>query len=143
MARTVQAGDQFIHGRDLLKRQRELESEIEDRMEELRADFPEGSTDYDDAEAYAEEHFDLTDEKEELEAINKVISEVEGYGGWPDQSLILVEYFTEYVEQLVRDTQNIPDNLERYIDFEKMAEDYKSDYIEVTFDGYDYYYLAT
>lgn len=130
---TVQPGDQLIDSRDVIKRIEELEENLEMMKDDCETD---GSAVIDHPD------FD-SDEAEELSSLKDLASQGEGYGDWDHgETLILDEYFTEHIQQLIEDTEDVPEKFEKYIDFEKMAEDYKVDYHEVSFGGYNYYMRA-
>lgn len=90
------------------------------------------------------------DAAEELEELEELLSELEGYGGdeqwegnWYPATLIHEDYFTEYAQELAEDCGMIGRNDKwpyTCIDWEAAAEELKQDYSTVEFDGHTYYY---
>lgn len=57
-------------------------------------------------------------------------------------ALVRSDYFVEYVEEMLKDCGELPQEMPWYIeiDWEKTAENIKADYSEVEFEGHTYYY---
>lgn len=83
-----------------------------------------------------------SEEAEELRILEALAEEGEAYA--PDweygETLIRASYFTEYAEELVKDTEGLPRELPAYIviDWEATAENLKVYYTEIEFDGVAY-----
>lgn len=89
------------------------------------------------------------DEAKELTTLEKLLSELAGYGGdeqwegdWYPITLIRDSYFTEAVQQLCEDTGDLPNGIPGYfvIDWEATANNLRVDYSSVDFDGTAYWY---
>lgn len=117
-------GDDVIDSRDIIE-----------RLEELS-----------DAEELTE------DEAEELEQLKALAEEAEGYSSdWlHGETLIKDEYFTDYIEELIKECYSLPKELTSgdwpwrhiTIDYEAAAEEAKQDYACVTF-GDDEYWIRS
>lgn len=82
---------------------------------------------------------------EELYHLKKLADQLEGYGDWEHgETLIRYDYFTEYVEDLLKDCGDLPKDIPWYIkiDWEETARNIKMDYTEGDFDGVTYYMRA-
>ena len=83
------------------------------------------------------------EEKEELETLVALQNEAEGYSSdWKyGETLIRESYWEQYVQELCEDNGDIPKDLPSYIeiDWEVTANNIKTDYTEVDFDGITYY----
>lgn len=91
------------------------------------------------------------DEAEEWEQLQALVTECEGYSDWSyGATLIKDEYFTEYIEELIKDCYAMPKEMESgewpwrhiTIDYEAAAEEAKQDYALVTF-GDDEYWIRS
>ena len=81
------------------------------------------------------------EEREELDSLEAVKNECEGYSDWKyGEALINEMYFTEYCMDMLKDCGDLPQDIPDYIviDEEQTAENLKVDYIEVDFDGIAY-----
>lgn len=121
-----------IDSRDVIKRIEELESEIEDIMEEN--------------ENYADEANDeYWERKEELDKLKELEEEASGSPDWEHGEILIREdYFAEYTEELCKDIGYISRDFPEWIviDWEATAENVKQDYISVKFGGETYYIRA-
>lgn len=84
---------------------------------------------------------------EELAILNALESEASSSPDWiHGESLIRESYFTDYIEELIDDCYSLPKEMKAgewpwrhmKIDFEAAANEAKSDYMEVDFDGVTY-----
>lgn len=108
--------------------------EIIERIEELVGDLEDGHL--------------PEDEREELEALINLRAQCEHVSDWSyGETLIRADYFVEYIEELIHDCYELPKELTSgawpyrhiKIDYEAAAEEAKTDYEEVDFDGQSYY----
>ena len=91
------------------------------------------------------------DERNELKSLKSVAQECEGCGNWQyGETLIRDSYFTDYTEEMINDCYSLPKEFKSgewpwrhmKIDFEAAAEELKSDYMQVEFDGVTYWMRA-
>lgn len=117
----------------------EEEQQLADELAGARKDLRE-------AEAWADAN---PEDAEELTTLESLLDDMRGYGGnhqfegdWYPGSLIRESYFTDYVEEMLKDIGDLPQDLPGYIaiDWDKTAENVKMDYSEVTYDGVEYLY---
>ena len=90
------------------------------------------------------------DETEELETLEGLLSDLEGYGGdeqwdgrWYPVTLIRESYFQEYAQELAEDIGAIPKDASwpcTCIDWEQAARELRMDYSSVEYDGVTYWY---
>ena len=129
--------DDVIDSRDIIARIEELESELEAVLDG-----------YQDAQDCiknngSQEALEAMPELEELATLQKLAEEGEQYADdWRHgATLINVEYFTEYCEELVKDIGDLPADTPDYlvIDWEATADNLKEDYTEIDFDGTPFY----
>lgn len=167
MSTNFSPGDKIIDSRDVIERQEELQSEydslveavadakqaIEDHAKEPWTDeddykntLEQLQTELEDAE-YRLECFD----KDELDDINNLVEEAEGSPDWKyGETLIHDDYFTEYIEELVRDCFEVPKEFESgswpwnhmTMDWDGAADEAKQDYMEVDYAGETYWVRA-
>ena len=87
------------------------------------------------------------DDRDEYEALEKLIAEASTCADWQHGAQLIREtYFVDYIEELIDDCYDLPKELTsgewpyRHItvDYEAAAEEVKSDYTEVDFDGVTY-----
>lgn len=81
---------------------------------------------------------------DELESLSDIIDQAENYGDFKyGEALIHKDYFTEYCKDLCEDTGDLPRDLpwyiENHIDWKGVAREMKQDYIEIDFDGVNYF----
>lgn len=123
MADAISNSEDIIDSREVIARIEELEAE-RDAMDDPDSDWP------------------GTDESEELATLTALAEEAEDYA--PDwkygATLIRESYFTEYVEEMLKDCGELPRELPSYIaiDWERTADNVRVDYTEVDFDGVAY-----
>ena len=129
MTKEIINTEDVIDSRDVIERIGDLESMIEDNEEEAE-----------------EDQEDLTDEKEELEILKALAEEASGSSDWPHgEALIRHSYFEEYAQELAEDIGAInrdmswPNNC---IDWEQAARELQMDYMNVDFDGVEYWIRA-
>ena len=110
-----------IDSRDIIERIEELESFIEDNVNENSDD--------------------ITEWKEELRILAELAEEGENYS--PDWSygsqLIHENYFEEYMDEMLEDCGDIPKDIPCYLDITVNYDMLKWDYTELDFDGETYY----
>lgn len=86
------------------------------------------------------------DEAKELETLKDFANGLEGYGDWNYGETIIAEsYFTEYAEEMAKDTGAIDPNAKwplNHIDWDAAANELMQDYTESDFDGVTYYMRA-
>jgi hypothetical protein len=84
---------------------------------------------------------------DELEALRKLRDEADGSPDWEyGETLIRESYFTDYIEELIRDCYSLPKEMNSgewpwrhmKIDFEAAADEARADYIEADFNGVTY-----
>ena len=130
--------DDVIDSRDVIARIEELESELEG-----------GTLDEDGGYTMADDDGDLTDmndEYEELEALKKLAEDGEDSADWHHgETLINDSYFEDYARQLADDIgavngdESWPNNC---IDWERAADELKTDYFSIDFGGTDFWLRA-
>ena len=112
----------IIDVRDIIERVEELESSIQD---------------YENEDGDIELHDEHISQKEELEELRGVLSELAGYGGdeqfegdWYPVSLIHDNYFETAMDELLEDIGVIPRDLPCYltitVDYVALKQDYSS-----------------
>ena len=78
---------------------------------------------------------DLTD-LEELEDLRGLRDEAQGYGDWPNCTLINDDNWVEYAQQLADDASGVKEDWpHRHIDWDAAADELKLDYTEVRYGG--------
>lgn len=117
--------DDIIDSRDVIERIEELEAEIEER------------------EGYGD---CMSDEVGELTILKDLAIECENCPDWPHgETLIRDSYFEEYAQYLAEDCGMLaldhgwPNNC---IDWEQAAEELQVDYMDIQFDGVEYWIRA-
>ena len=156
--------EDLLDSTDIIERIEELESDrgyLEadvENAEEALTDYIENDEDADEAsdkgvelaaavdearKALAE--WDESGDAEELQILKAFAEGFEGYGDWEHgETLIRKTYFTEYVEDLLKDCGDLPTEIPWYIviDWEATARNIKVDYTESDFAGVTYYMRA-
>ena len=120
----INNSQEVIDSRDVIKRIEELEDLISNNKE-----LPKKKRE------------DLTEEERELKVLNDLAEESNGSPDWEcGETLIRESFFTEYVEEMLVDIGDLPKEIPHYIviDWEATAENIKTDYTTVDFDGIDY-----
>lgn len=128
--------------RDLQKRLDDLETEKQDFIDNARAEHEEsGSEDDfvedDYAKDWAEENSDEAQELEELKSMSDEIPE------WRHgETLIREDYWEEYVEEMLKDCGDLPQDIPHYIviDWKATADNIAADYSTLEYQGDSYYY---
>jgi hypothetical protein len=161
-------GDETIDSRDIIGRHEELQDEYNSLVEDLE----EATEDFENFLKVADEELTERDEdfeekclsfneiiqdahnalnefdKEELDLLTEVISQGENSPDWSyGEALILENYFTTYIKELVNDCYEMPteftDGKWPYrhitIDFDAAAEEAKQDYFSVEAGGETYW----
>lgn len=116
--------------------------DLYDRLEELESyaqGIVEGREEGEDVSALEELFGDGREELEQLRALSKEIG-----GGFGDESMIPAVDWVDYVKDMLEDSGIIPNDLESFvvIDWEATAKNVAVDYVEVSWQGRDYYVLA-
>jgi hypothetical protein len=141
--------------RDLIEYKTFLESELLDAYTNWAEDVNEYKDEdtedvlipdtLDEADFIDDEAFTMGNEEliEELNEIKQFCEELEDYGDFEHgEAIISEDYFTDYVEDLVKGlgylTDNLPGFIEDNIDWDGVAEDLKVDYTEVDYNGTTY-----
>lgn len=100
-----------------------------------------------DGENEIQESEETSQIREQVDSLREFIEECRQYN--PDwdygAQLIPIDRFTEYVEELVKDIGDLPQNIPDYIviDWGETAENLKEDYSEVSYNNESYYILNT
>ena len=119
MGNQIDSTQDILDSRDLIDRIEELEG-IEDQSNE---------------------------EAQELAVLLKVQEQAEGYSDWKyGESLIRESYFTDYIEELIKDCYELPKEFESgnwpwrhmTLDYQAAADEAEYDYTRVDFDGVTY-----
>jgi hypothetical protein len=122
----INNGMNIIDSRDVIARIEELQDAVDANLE-----LPEDARE------------DFTEETDELKALRDLAEQCEGYGDWEDGDVLIREtYWVLYVEELVKDICGLPGDIPWYveIDWSTTAENIKTDFMEVEFDGVIYYF---
>jgi len=146
MKNTPSNYDDCIDSRDIIARIEELQAEREDLQETL----DDALEDYtlEDADDILSAYDELTEwadseEAEELAILEALQDECEGYASdWRyGETLIRYSYWVDYVEEMLKDCGDLPQDIPHYIaiDWEATARNIAYDYSIVEFDGIDYY----
>lgn len=131
MTKTLDITADVIDVRDVIER-------VEELREEMQGEIPDGTT------------WEGTDEKEELQTLETLLTGLCGKGGvepweggWYPVRLIKNSYFRDYAEELARDCGMVKDSTgwpNNCIDWEKAAGELQWDYSSVDIDGVTYWY---
>lgn len=125
--------DDLIDSRDVIARIDELRDALFDAHQE------EGGC---DSEFEAWLSGNTSEEAEELRALEALAKEGGDYAAdWEyGETIIRKSYFTDYCEELVKDTGGLPRDIPAYIviNWEATAENLKVDYTEIDFGGVPY-----
>ncbi len=142
MANTISNQDDVINSRDVIERIEELQSTLESYH-----DDQETTLSFEFALQDAANFPDNVEEFEELRQLLALQSEAESSPDWiHGECLIREDYFTDYIEELIRDCYPMPKEFDSgewpwrhmTIDFSGAADEAKADYIEADFDGVTY-----
>ncbi len=140
---TIDNKQDVLDVRDIIERFKELESMFDDAME----DIPDNERGNKDNARWVK--WEESEEAEEFKTLSELLDELKGNGGdeqfrgdWYPIALIRESYFTDYIEDELKDCGYIPKDLPSWIDinWESTAENCKVDYSELEFDGVTYYY---
>jgi len=138
----------YLDTRDLQARLEELEAErdeLQEAKEEAHSTYLEATDDVEIADLL--EEYNKTcdaliewDEEngEELKELQDMAGEISEW--LHGETLIPEDDFVDYVEELLKDCGELPQNTPWYIaiDWEKTADNIKADYVEVTYQGTTY-----
>jgi len=164
--RNVDNTEDLIDTRDLIRLIEDIEGDFEvltkavdevqevyDEMLERIEELGEHEDDTPEREKLAEYASELEeaqkalaewDDADELKSLQAFAKQVEDYctDYLHGETLIRESYFTDYVEELVKDCYGLPSDLPSFIviDWEATAENVKQDYSEADFDGVTYYF---
>ncbi|MBB6185758.1 hypothetical protein [Rhodanobacter sp. MP7CTX1] len=132
--------EDVIDSRDVIARIEELEGE----RDNFTLPHPDGG---DDVEAPGEWAGLNPDDAAELATLTALADAAESASDWVHgESLIRESYFTDYIEELVKDCYETPKGMDSgawpwrhmTMDWEAAADEAKADYDEVDFDGVTY-----
>jgi hypothetical protein len=147
MSNTIEASE-ILDSRDIIERLEELKEHFEALHEQ---ETEEGKTALSFDEWFKALPSDC-DDLEEYKELCNLQSECEDYAAdWlHGAQLIREDYFTDYIEELIKDCYPIPKEIDSdawpyrhiTIDYEAAAEEAKQDYTYVTFMDYDYFIRA-
>lgn len=128
----------IIDSRDIIERIEELE----DIKNSMQQDVDDDRTSGSELALWLQ-----GEEAEELNALIAFATEASQYSSdWEyGETLIHEDYFTEYCMEMLKDCGELPTNISWYIviDEEATAENLKSDYVKLEFDGQTYYMRAS
>lgn len=144
--REISNSDSYIDKREVQKRLDELQADIDSIQDEIDSLEEDRQQDQDDGESEKNQDqiASLTDSltiaQEELEPIQKLWDQIEGF---EDETLIREDEFTDYAEEMARDVCGLTsDQMNSWpltsINWDDAADDLKQDYEEVDFDGITY-----
>lgn len=157
MAREISNAEDVIDSRDVIARIEELEEtrdDLQTSADDAASDREDLADDADDSarqdadKAFAAANDSLAEWREsedaaELKALTEFAAEAADYADdWRyGATLIRDSYWTEYVEELLRDIGDLPQNIPSYIviDWEATGENIKVDYTSVEFGGVTYW----
>ena len=149
-----------IDSRDIIEEIERIQSEIDNLNQELEdlefeLDSFDHTDDRDDVDAVKNKIVDISERVAELEEELKPLTDLEEEASSsPDwrygETLIRDDYFTEYTQQLVDDCYEVPSEFDSgdwpwrhmEMDWEAAADELKSDYFDVDFDGVTYWIRA-
>ena len=118
----------YLDTRDLEKRREELQ----DELDSLKESLAEKRADEEELDEWQEKN---QEELDELTSLSEEISE------WQDGATLIPEdEFTEYCQELLEDTGDLPKDIPHYIviDWEATANNLRVDYTEVEYQGTTY-----
>lgn len=136
--------------RDIIEEYETLEDEYNCAQEDYdtaKAEYDEDPENFTNEPVF-EDYMDVEDQ-DNMDRLKELLDKLEGYGGdeqwngsWYPVALINESYFTEYAIDLLKDIGELPSDIPWYIviDEEATADNIKSDYSAVEFEGETYYY---
>lgn len=161
MANSIDNSADVINSRDVIERIEELKGDLESAYEDYETAYEEAveaklpvapKFDFDQwVEQQSSGSSDMTDEATEYRALVALADQGEGYGDWMHgDQLIRESYFTNYIEELIEDCYEMPKEMDSgnwpyrhmTMDYEAAAEEAKSDYTCLDFDGETYWMRA-
>lgn len=137
--------DDVLDVRDLIERYEELESDRDSFFDDR--DFPDSERGNKENPIWDE--WENSDGATELEQLRDILDELKGNGGdeqwqgdWYPITLINSDYFTEYIEEELKDCGYLPKDMPGWIeiDMEKTANNHKVDYTSIDIENKTYYY---
>ena len=146
MSNTIEAS-KILDSRDIIERLEELTEHFEALYEQETEEYKAASTFDDFLKAKPDDFDDL----EEYKQLRDLQNECEDYPDWLyGAQLIREDYFTDYIEELIKDCYPIPKEMDSgqwpyqhiTIDYEAAADYVKCDYAEAEFMGNTYFILA-
>ncbi len=146
MTREVSNSEDIIDSRDIIRRIRELESDMDTAHSEAMVEAGAEEDEFPSLDEWLKQEADdykrsNQAEAAELIALRALEEEAEAYSAdWRHgATLIRDSYWAEYAQELVNETEslNAPDYV--VIDWEATAENLKADYTSVDFDGVEYW----
>jgi hypothetical protein len=152
MTKPIDNTEDIIDSRDVIDRIEELRSEVDDLLSESMVsmdfdEFVEGVCDRTleillSQEFSREDASTLEDLCDELWPLMKLAEQGEGYGDWDSgETLIRDSYFEEYAKELAKDIGSVSGDEKwplNHIAWEDAADELKTDYTELDFDGVAY-----
>lgn len=136
MSTSISNTDNTIDSRDVIARIEELEALRPAAEEDPETEYIEACKNVKD--------FDESEEGQELTALKQLAEQAESSPDWTyGEQLINEDYFTQYIEELIADCYDMPKEVNSgdwpwrhiTIDYEAAANEAKTDYMEVDFDG--------
>lgn len=149
MTKEIHNGMEYINSRDVIARIDELEGEYVDVNDALKEAVSNLEEDPENEELRSQEELYRTNisewEEEYLEELTALQALAEEASGSPDwihgETLIREDEFVNYARELAEDIRAINGKMYwplNHIDWESAADELKSDYMTVDFDGVEY-----
>jgi len=145
-------GDNIIDSRHIIARLEELEDEYDALKDSLRDIVEDGSHTQEEIDDLKSDIDGFeTDYGDELKLLNEVCKAGNNYSDWDyGETLIHEDYFTQYTEELIEETCEMPDEFNSStwpfkhmkIDYDEAADELKQDYGTIEADGNTYYIRA-
>lgn len=153
--------ENILDVRDIIERVEELREERDSLTEHLDecisayeyhdSDNTKSTPEYDDMKEAEEavKNWEDGEEAKELATLESLLADIRGCGGdhqwhgdWYPVTLIHENYFVEAMKVLVQDVGDLPRDIPDYIeiDWDATAENLRTDYSSVDFDGQEYWY---
>lgn len=148
--REISNSEDILDSRDIIARIEELESLREDwQADNKLPDYIDTETTTDETiNQWSEEQlnkwveWEESEEGQELKTLLKVQEQAEGYSDWRyGETLIRDSHFEDYARELAEDLGYIKKDVGwpyTCIDWERAANDLRTDYTSIDFDGVDY-----
>jgi hypothetical protein len=142
MKNTISNMDDLIDSRDVIARIEELQDEMDSFCEDNNiSDTERGNA---DNEKWME--WDNSESADEFRILMALQDEAEGSPDWSyGETLIRDSYFVDYAQELAEDCGMVENDVKwpyTCINWEKAASELQYDYMQVDFDGVDYWIRA-